>query len=147
MFISKRAYHRIKEHVSSSSNLYETGGILIGYKILSFYYIVNATVDNEFNHSQTSFVLNGAQHTKKVIELMEQYTFKPDVLGLWHSHICFDTQFSQQDKTTNIYFAGFLERNIISMIVNLHDKHIKMTTYEISYQGKEKLLSKKEENL
>lgn len=78
---------------------------------------------------------------------MKQYILKPIVLGLWHSHICYDAQFSHQDKASNKSFATFLGRNILSMIVVLFDNHLKMVTYEITPYGKEKLLSKKENKL
>lgn len=144
MVISKKAYRSILENITYANNMYETGGILIGYKILWFYFILDVTSQEKISKkSQTSFFLNGDFHTKSAETIIKQYSLTPCVLGLWHSHICYDTEFSQQDKIANRQFATIFEREILSMIVIMYGNYIKLATYCVLPNGNQTLLSKK----
>ncbi len=117
---------------------YESGGVLIGYKVFDTYYIVDATTpDLTKNSSMVSFVLDGPEHTRKATRIISKYLVKPEVLGVWHSHICDFDNFSEQDRQSNTILARALGE-ALSMIVTLQtDKHkVKMTTFLVTKDGR-----------
>lgn len=138
VLVSGKAYRKISACVTRAGRSYETGGVLMGYKVLDTYYIVDVTTPAlTKNRSMISFVLDGSEHTRKSAKIISKYLIKPQVLGIWHSHICDIDRFSEQDRRSNTILARSLGE-ALSMIVTLQpDKHkVKMTTFLVTRDGR-----------
>lgn len=138
VILSRKAYSQIKYHLINAKNDYETGGILIGYKIGQVYFVIAVTAPNKIvDKSNISFVLEGKQHTKQVLKIMRRSLwYKPSILGVWHSHICDDVVFSEQDRISNQECAKFFN-GALSMITKLpvSSQELKLNTYFITNKG------------
>ncbi len=146
VIFSKSPFQKIKKSLIKAQNKYEIGGILLGYKILNFYFIIDVTIPKNINKkSMVSFVLDGEEHSKLASEIIKSYLYKPSVLGIWHSHICSGTTFSTQDKISNKEMACFLN-GTLSMLVTMNNGKFFKKVYYIYPSGKH-ILCKTYKNL
>lgn len=140
VILSRKAYCQIKYYLINAKNDYEIGGILVGYKIGQLYWIIAVTAPNKIvDKSRISFVLEGKQHTKQVLKIMQKFRwYKPFILGVWHSHICDDVVFSEQDRLSNQEFAKFLNGTLSMItILSVSSLKLKLNTYFITGKGDE----------
>lgn len=139
VFLSKYAYKKIKRSVANTQNRYEVGGILLGYKFWSWYYIIDITVPSKIvNKSAVSFFLNGEHHTEQAQRIIKKFHCAPSVIGVWHSHTCNITTFSKRDRRSNKQFAASFGETL-SIIVTFSNlsKKLKLSTYFITTKGTE----------
>jgi len=150
VYLTYRAYCKLKNSVILTENKYETGGVLLGYRCLNWYYVVDVTVaDKNDCVSRNSFCLDGNKHTEYVTEIINGYIIKPVVLGAWHSHTCGTNSFSFQDLETNKRIATLyngalsmlltpktLERDVIN-VYNIDKKH-KQELCKVKVVGKKR---------
>lgn len=130
IIISRSAYLQIHQCMEKAANLYEIGGILIGYKNESAYYIEAITVDSgNCETSMTSFVLKGELHTHMAQKIIDSSKRPLALLGVWHSHICDTARFSQQDRNANQTLSHILN-GALSVLVTWHEKET-----EVQIQG------------
>ncbi len=137
VIITKNAFHTIKQCLLKADNNYETGGVLIGYHLWRMYFVVAITTPNtNSNSSMVSFLLDGAEHTRKVNDVIMTSGFMcpPSVLGIWHSHICDGHSFSQQDKASNMTLAKSFG-GVLSMLVTQSARAILFSVSHISITG------------
>ena len=141
IILSQKAYTTICDSVTKVNNLYEIGGVLLGYKTLNFFYVSQATAQtNALEKSQVSFVLDGTWNTSKVKELSAKLLIKPSVVGIWHSHILDVEQFSSQDQESNLQLAQLYDGIVSGLITMTSPKHkINMAYYYISATGVESI--------
>lgn len=133
--VSSKAFLNIQTCVTVAENTYETGGILIGYKLCNTFFVVTSTSQEESEaRSKVTFTLNGNEHTQKASQIISQFKFKPLVLGVWHSHICDGACFSELDRISNKSFAEFFN-GALSMLAVMQDDKISLTTHFISASG------------
>lgn len=131
VIITRKASRAIREHILKVDCNYETGGILIGYRLCKVYFIVAVTIsDKADGSSKVSFFLNGVEHMRKVNDIISCFRCPPSVLGIWHSHILDGHNFSEQDKTSNRILAKELN-GTLSMLVT--KRHVQGVTLSISY--------------
>lgn len=138
VFLSKNVYSNIANSVTEANNSYEIGGILLGYRIGSFYFLIATTVSKRISEkSKVSFILDGKEHMGYIQEILRQYWYKPSVLGVWHSHIC-DKAFSAQDKKSNQQLAEKWG-GVLSMLVMQGEapKQLRVTTVFVTARGQE----------
>lgn len=125
---SKKAYEQIEKCVKSADNTYEVGGVLVGYRLLNFFFVVEVTFsENVAYASKTAFILDGELHTKKATDIIEKHHIHPKIIGSWHSHILDGGSLSKQDRISNRHLASLLN-GALSMIVTMHDM-IRFNTY------------------
>lgn len=137
VFIQKRVSNTIRCCISKADNNYETGGVLIGYKLGLLYIIVEATSTNSVsNNSNVSFLLDGAEHTRKFNDITAGIKCSPSALGVWHSHICDGHNFSEQDKISNRILAKSLG-GALSMLVSKPGHSVLFSISHISAVGNE----------
>lgn len=88
--------------------------------------------------SKVSFTLDGDWHTERALELMQEFWYKPSILGIWHSHICDIDTFSEQDRRSNKQLAMSFN-GVLSMIAMLPIplRELSLTAYFISPSGNE----------
>ena len=135
VLITKKASDTIKRCMYDADNDYEVGGVLIGYKIGRVYLVVAATFSTkDKNSSRASFVLDGAEHTGKIDEIVSGYMCSPSVLGIWHSHICDGHNFSEQDKASHKILVKLLG-GTLSMLVTKPAESILLSVSHISMVG------------
>lgn len=117
VIIRKSTYHKLLAHVRKTDFQYETGGILLGYKCLRIFYVVAFTFSHHSeNTAKMTFILDGVEHTQKMKRIRKKFLFRPQFLGVWHSHTTEDDSFSLQDrKSHRVLVSQFGE--IISAIV------------------------------
>ena len=134
--ITKKALHIISQALLEADDNFETGGILIGYRIGKKYFIASSTTPNAGqNHSKVSFLLDGEDHTQKVNEIVKsKLVWPPSVLGVWHSHICDGHSFSQQDKMSNMALAKSFD-GVLSMLVTQSAHTVLFSASYISAEG------------
>lgn len=140
VFVAEKAIQAIRQCMTKADNNYETGGVLIGYKLGRIYFVVAVTTtDNNVNSSKVSFVLDGVEHTRKVNDIIMTFDHAraPSVLGIWHSHICDGHGFSRQDKVSNMALAK-LFGGALSMLVTKSANTILLSASYISETGIEK---------
>lgn len=119
IFYSSKAWNKIKANLLNVANKNETGGILIGYKLLFARIVVNVTVASSGEENKRfSFVLNGSFHIKQMEKIISKYRLPPSVIGLWHSHVNGIQTFSSQDIESNNIMAKYYG-NIISAIATI----------------------------
>lgn len=139
VFLSKHVLKKIKRSVADTKNQYEVGGILLGYKILCWYYIIDITVPSKLvDKSAVCFFLDGKHHTEQAKRIIKRFCYAPSVIGVWHSHICNITTFSKRDRQSNKQFAASFGE-ILSIIATFSSlsKTIKLATYYITTRGGE----------
>lgn len=137
VILSQNAYQQIKHSVAETGNQYEVGGILLGHKMRSLYFVVATTVPTEVvARSIVSFVLDGSKHTEHALKIMRHFQHEPLVLGAWHSHICDAAIFSEQDRQSNKQLAASLN-GTLSMIATMPIQKLNLVTYFIATSGKE----------
>ena len=135
--ITRRASHAILECVLQAESQHETGGVLIGYRLGRIYLVAAATVsDPGSRDSRVSFVLDGAEHTQKVKDILAGYKLRPATLGIWHSHICDGHSFSAQDVDSNRILAKRFG-GILSMLVTEREHIVTVSICCISAAGVE----------
>lgn len=138
VILTSDLYEEIKEHVIKTQELYETGGLLLGYKAGKLYFIVAATFPSKVqNPSRGSFILDGDFHGRYAQTLMERFWYPPSILGIWHSHIDGIDTFSYQDHLSNKKIAASLN-GTLSMLVTLSKttKELNLKTSYITAKGK-----------
>ncbi len=119
VIITKKAFHTIRQCVLEADDNYETGGVLIGYNLWRMYLVVAITMPNtNSNTSRVSFLLDGAEHTRKVNDIVSGFRFSPAMLGIWHSHICDGHKFSKQDRLSNRILAKSLGGALSMLVTN-----------------------------
>lgn len=117
VYVTSKAHSKLKNAVNLTENEYETGGVLLGYKLLNRYYIIDVTAADEKEcASRNCFYLDGNKHCSYVTETRKGYIIKPAVLGVWHSHTCEMNFFSFQDLETNKKIAT-LYNGALSMLL------------------------------
>lgn len=131
IFYSSKAWNKVKSNLLKVANKSEVGGILIGYKLLFAYIVVDVTVASSIEENKRfSFVLDGGYHMKQMDKIISKYQLPPLVIGLWHSHVNGIQTFSSQDiESNNIMARDF--GNIISAIatINLQSNQLDISTY------------------
>lgn len=131
----QQAYRKMKNAVTAADNLCEVGGVLLGYKLLGHYLAVAATIpENTHGQTMTSFTLDGEYHAREAESLSERFWFSPKVIGVWHSHICDGTVFSEQDKISNKQFSQ-IYNGILSILVTMRNKDFTWASYHIESDG------------
>ncbi len=107
----------------------------MGYKCLGEHIVVAATVPEENScRDKVQFYLNGAYHSHKAEAMMRKTWPKAKILGVWHSHICDDVIFSEQDSRSNRQLAKLLN-GCASTLVTLRDEQLVWVTYRILPTG------------
>ena len=134
VIIGREAFNKIRQSVVFADNKYETGGVLIGYALWKWYFVVEVTTSDVHIKSKVSFFLDGNEHTQKVNEIISTSKYQPSVLGIWHSHICDGHSFSKQDMISNKVFAKSFG-GMLSMLVTKPEKDIVFSTKYISSIG------------
>lgn len=136
VIITKKALHRISQCVLEADNNFETGGVLIGYRLGQIYFVVASTTSNTGeNSSRVSFLLDGVKHTQKANEIVKSgFMWPPSLLGVWHSHICDGHSFSRQDKISNTVLAKSFD-GILSMLITQSARTILFSASYISTKG------------
>lgn len=116
VLITKKTARKIQRTVEDSC--FETGGVLLGYRFLWFTFITETTIPPSCmsSPSKVEFSLDGEWHTMETERLCACKWIKPCVVGLWHSHICYGAEFSDQDCESNRKFADVFG-SIVSGIV------------------------------
>ena len=137
VYLTRKASYTISQCVLDADNKYEVGGILMGYNIGWLYLVVAATLPNsDSNSTRTSFLLDGAEHTRKVADITSGFIYSPSVFGIWHSHICDGHNFSEQDKVSNIILAKTLN-GALSVLVTKPARTVLFSSSYISATGNE----------
>lgn len=137
VFITRKVSYNISQCVLNADNKYEVGGILMGYNLGRLHLIVAATLpDSNINSSRTSFLLAGAEHTRKISDIVSGYIYSPSVVGIWHSHICDGHIFSKQDRVSNQIFAKSL-CGTLSMLVSKPNQTVLFSIFHITAVGEE----------
>lgn len=136
VIITKKALHIINQSLLEADNNFETGGVLIGYRIGHKCFVASSTTPKiDENRSKVSFLLNGEDHTQKVNEIVKsKRVWSPSVLGVWHSHICDGHSFSQQDKMSNMALAKSFD-GALSMLVTQSANTVSFSASYISAEG------------
>lgn len=117
VFVRKKAYDKLLKHVCATNFLYETGGVLLGYRYWRIYYITDVTFPCRCgSNSRMTFVLNGEEHTRQVIKIIKNYLIPPRLIGVWHSHTTDDGTLSLQDEQSNRILVNQMGE-LLSMIV------------------------------
>jgi len=114
---------------------YEVGGVLLGHKFADCYIILVATASQKGQmDTKTTFVLDGEYHTQAARSLIERFFVRPLVIGVWHSHICDDVVFSEQDQVSNKQFSQ-LCNGAVSVLVTLRQNRVNWASYHITTEG------------
>ncbi len=105
ILVTKTTIRKIRKAVKDTC--FETGGVLLGYHFLWATLIVETTIPPSHmpSPSEVEFHLDGEWHTKEIKRLCSNRVLKPYIVGLWHSHICYGAEFSEQDCKVNREFA------------------------------------------
>lgn len=120
ILLTRKVYNQLNKDVQEAGNQYETGGLLLGYKLLGLYYIVAITASDEKDDTTNiSFVLDGAKHKVYAAEIAKQFRVQPDMLGVWHSHTNEINHFSEQDKASHKQLVRSIGSSI-SMLVTMN---------------------------
>lgn len=139
VILSENAYHQINKSVVEARNQYEVGGVLLGHQVQGCFFVVAVTLPSSRDQkSIVSFVLDGKEHSRQVLESMQCFQRKPMVLGIWHSHICDVARFSQQDRQSNKQLTeslGGALAMIVTMPLSMQD--VIMNTYFVAESDKE----------
>ena len=143
MIMKESTYNRLRKYVCNTDFQYETGGILLGYRLLWRFYVVDFTFPRCLkNKRRMTFILNGEEHMKEMERIKNKYFVRPRLIGVWHSHTTEDSSLSMQDRGANKLlvrkFGGLL-----SVIVTQQGmKGIQLTSYYISRKGEMHLCKK-----
>ena len=140
---SRTARKQIWEAVNNTGLAYEIGGLLVGYRLLSVFYIIEVTFPNKLTEpSRVSFVLDGDAHKLSAIEIAQNYSPAPTLLGIWHSHICDGCHFSKQDRQINYEFATLLNGTLSAIVVrDIANSRFTVTNYYIERYKQEQLIN------
>ena len=136
------AYRTIRESLVRAANGYEVGGILLGYEGESSFRVIAVTSSVDMpdapDRSRVSFVLDGDWHTRRVEELSRALDPEPQVLGVWHSHICDGPVFSGQDRESNQRLAECFE-GIVSLLAVMDpaSREVSLTAFYVEPTGAE----------
>jgi len=88
--------------LEAAGNETEIGGILLGHRLGRRYFVTAITMDVPMESAnRRQFLLDGPKHTKEAQDIVSQFVICPEVLGIWHSHICDDDRFSEQDRAAH----------------------------------------------
>ena len=138
ILINQKAHLKIKRYIQAVNNECETGGLLLGYRLLNCFFITEITATNDTESSSVSFVLNGEKHIEQAEKIIKKYLYKPILLGVWHSHTRNISDFSIQDQKSNSVLVSQIG-SIISTVVTFSDvaKNCNYTSYYIKPNGKE----------
>ena len=139
IFLSKSVYRQLYASVTAVANRREIGGTLIGYQHRGDHYIEAITVDSR-NHTATniSFVLDGALHTKLAQEIIDSADPQWTLIGVWHSHICDTTRFSEQDRVSNRILSALFDGALSLLITRKENSSdIEIAGYYIAQNGTE----------
>lgn len=139
IYLSHFAYQQIHTAVSSTGNLYETGGLLLGHRRHTHYFIVAITAPNETtDKSSTTFILDGDKHSQQAHAISQDFSNPPTVVGIWHSHIYQNLGFSLQDKISNRQMAHLLNGTLSLLIESSDtDNSYQHIAYFIDISGRE----------
>lgn len=138
--IGKNVFNMLQEHVISTGFQYETGGVLLGYKCLSTFYVVACTFPRRGRNVQASkmtFTLDGSEHTKEMERVRQQYIFKPGLIGIWHSHTTEDNSFSAQDMESNGLLVKQIGEMLSVIVIRRKDNSTEVIPYYISKGNRE----------
>lgn len=143
MIMKESTYNRLRKYVCNTDFQYETGGILLGYRLLWRFYVVDYTFPHCIkNKRRMTFILNGEEHMKEMERIKKKYFIRPELIGVWHSHTTEDNYLSMQDRESNKLLVRKFE-GLLSVIVTQQEvDEIQLTSYYISRKG-EKLLWEK----
>jgi len=111
---------------------------LLGYSLSRIVFITDMTTSPETDEcSNISFVLDGPFHEKQAARVRGSYVHPPDILGVWHSHVCDIGRFSKEDRLANARLAEVLN-GTFSMIVTCPNPFDGVTfyVYEIGADGR-----------
>ncbi len=139
VYLSEYTTEKIKNGLITAKNLREIGGLFLGHLIAGSYYIVAVTLtDDRYLGSMTSFRLDGILHARLAKREAVHFKEIPQILGIWHSHICSGTEFSNQDQRSNHILAEALD-GALSMVVtwDKENQTMDMAAYYISSDGRE----------
>ena len=116
---------KISKCILSIGNMYEVGGVLLGYRWLHTWFIVDVTIpiDQELK-SKTVFLLDGEKETKMIKKIVSMYRIAPEPVGIWHSHVGGIKEFSDQDKESNSTYAQQIGGAISAIAIPSLDKEL-----------------------
>lgn len=139
VIISKMAYRQLIDHVRTTGFQYETGGVLLGYRIFWIFYITGITFPRHSERAtRTTFILNGKEHTEDAEKIMESFIPHLQLIGIWHSHTTEDNSFSLQDIETNKLLAGQIGRMLSVIVTRQRESDdIRLAPYYISGNNRE----------
>jgi len=137
VIINKKALQTISQCVFEANNNFETGGVLIGYGFYKVYFVLASTTpSSNKNSSKISFLLDGAEHTRKANDIISSFKCSPNVLGVWHTHICDGHKFSERDKISNRILAKSLG-GALAMLITQTGQNLMYSASYISTMGVE----------
>ena len=133
------AYSQITSAIIEANNDYEVGGVVLGRKMFGGY-IITALTFPEKTQEQTinSFLLDGCYHMHKANSLVDEFWLAPEIIGIWHSHICDGPIFSKQDKISNRVFSQ-IYNGAVSVLVTMREGEVKVVSYYVKPNGTDQL--------
>ena len=135
---SQKVLSQIQHSLAEANRDFEVGGLLLGYHLQNCFSVVAATVSSPCpSDSAVSFTLDGPFHTKQALKLLHQFQNKPELLGVWHSHLCDAAVFSEQDRQSNRHLAADFDGILSVIVVPLPQQHIHLNAYYIYPNGEE----------
>lgn len=116
-----------QEHINT-----ETGGIFLGYRDGSIWYIVE-TIDPGLNcvHQPAYFEYDDVYMNHLMNKVDRLYKKPLEILGLWHRHPGSFDRFSVTDDGANIKYARKHQDGCISALVNI-DPNFRITMYHVT---------------
>lgn len=141
VLINKTAYRELLNHVHKTGFRYETGGLLLGYKVFRMFFVA-AVTSQKFskNMKRMTFILNGKEHTEKMQRIRKSVKIQPQLIGIWHSHTTDDDSLSLQDRKSNQLLAKQFGK-IISVIITQKKEQVgvRVASYHISHNNRTSL--------
>lgn len=139
VYFSQRSLLSLQKVLENYDNR-EIGGIFLGHHYNNDYYVIeHVDFGLNFKSSQTRLEYNDIYINHVANLIAPLYKIELDLIGFWHSHDLDDIEFSSQDDTLNRLVARIVNDNIISAIINVHEKSL-LTIYEVDNDGNGKLI-------
>lgn len=133
VIVKKSVYQTIRNHVYNTGFQYETGGILLGYRIFGIFYIRAATFSRcSEKTTRMTFILDGEEHTRQMEMLRKGFWSPLDMVGVWHSHTTNDTTLSAQDMESNKLLSNSFGEIVSIIVTQRGADDIWITPYYVS---------------
>lgn len=118
LVFSSEAMRKITASIRKKENNSEAGGVLLGHRWLRSVYVVSATVPSEDETtSRGSFTIDGTIESSKARIIANSYYLKPNIIGIWHSHVSRIPQFSYQDIVSHKIMTNVLGTAISVLVI------------------------------